>query len=237
LEVCLETENLEEIIIPVQEISSITPGIKPSSNWREIWMENTQSTRYLFSPSGYGLDDGAGYYQLTMLLSNQLGYGITDYFSIGAGIMPIYFLYGIAPPVWITPKVSIPVFKEKLSLGGGAIFGAALGFGTVVLPFAVSTIGNRHTNLTVGFGYPFINAEWYKPVYNLSGMLRLKKSAYLITENYFTNFQGNNYIALSLGGRFVAAKISLDYGLMLVTVTSHFYVIPRFGVTFPMGRK
>ncbi len=53
--------------------------------------------------------------------------GVTNYFSIGAGIVPVFLFGGGATPVWITPKFSIPVVKDKFNVGAGALVGTVLG--------------------------------------------------------------------------------------------------------------
>jgi hypothetical protein len=61
------------------------------------------------------------------VLFNQGGYGVTNYFSIGAGILPVFLFGGGATPVWITPKFSIPVVIDKFNVGAGALAGTVLG--------------------------------------------------------------------------------------------------------------
>lgn len=60
------------------------------------WFENLQSTRYFWAPNGYGLQKGEAYYQNMWIFYNQAGYGFSNYFSIGAGMVPL-FLFGGAP--------------------------------------------------------------------------------------------------------------------------------------------
>ncbi|MCB9270107.1 MAG: hypothetical protein H6561_11110 [Lewinellaceae bacterium] len=77
---------------------------------------NTQSARYFFSPNGYGLHPGEAYYQNVWVLYNQVSFGITNNVSLGVG--GASFPFGAdATPVWMTPKVSVPVVRDKFQVG------------------------------------------------------------------------------------------------------------------------
>jgi hypothetical protein len=55
------------------------------------------------------MNKGEGYYHNFMVFINQATYGVTDNISIGGGLVPL-FLFGGLTPVWITPKVSVPIY-------------------------------------------------------------------------------------------------------------------------------
>jgi hypothetical protein len=242
LEVKLETSSLGKVTIPRTSIKTIT-WLKPSSlKGGKFWSENPQSGRYFWSPNGYGLKKGEGYYQNIWVLFNQASVGVTDYFSVGAGIVPLFFFGGISTPVWIVPKFSIPVVKDKFNLGAGALVGTVLGesnssFGLV---YGLGTIGDRNTNLTLGLGYGFAGGEWgSKPVITLSGMTRLSPKTYLMTENYYIGNIESPVVLLSFGGRTVIKKSGLDYGLFIPISPDlgRFIAIPWLGITVPLGKK
>jgi len=242
LKVVLETSALGKVTIPRASIKTITL-LKPSSlKGGKLWSENPQSGRYFWSPNGYGLKKGEGYYQNIWVLFNQVSVGVTDYFSVGAGMVPLFFFGGISTPVWIVPKFSIPVVKDKFNLGAGALVGTVLGesnssFGLV---YGLGTIGDRNTNLTLGLGYGFAGGEWgSKPVITLSGMVRLSPKAYLMTENYYIGSIESPIVVLSFGGRTVIKKSGLDYGLFipLSSGLDSFIAIPWLGITVPFGKK
>ena len=213
----------------------------------EYWTDNPQSTRYFFSPNGYGLKKGEGYYQNVWLLFNQLSVGVTNHFSIGGGLVPLFLFGGAATPVWITPKFSIPVSKDKLNLGIGALAGVIIGddgdnseaesnngFGIL---YGTSTFGSRNKNLTVGLGYGFSGSGWARsPTITVSGMTRLNPRWYLITENYYIDAGGETTLLISGGARVILGKkAGLDFGLAapFYNDMGTFIAVPWLGLTIP----
>jgi hypothetical protein len=126
LKIVLKTEKLGEISIFKSDIKSQEIVKVQQIKDDKYWFPNPQSTRYFWSPNGYGLKKGEGYYQNIWVLWNQFAYGLTDNFSVGAGIIPT-FLFGAPTPVFATVKFSIPVKKNKFNIAAGAIAGTVLG--------------------------------------------------------------------------------------------------------------
>lgn len=208
----------------------------------EYWMDNPQATRYFFSPNAYGLKMGEGYYQNVWVLVNSFAVGITDYFSIGGGVVPLFLFAGSPTPVWITPKFSVPVAKEKFNLGGGALLGTVLGeeetgFGIL---YGISTLGSKDKNVSLGLGYGYAGGDWAKaPMINLNTMIRFGPKGYFISENYFIQTEGTTALILSLGGRHIIQNAGLDYGLIIpfISEMDSFIAFPWLGITIPFGKK
>jgi hypothetical protein len=235
----LKTDKLGQLTFNKEDIVKITPINPDKIKQGEYWFENPQSTRYLWSPDGYGLKKGEGYYQNIWVLFNQVSYGVTNYFSIGAGILPVFLFDVGATPVWITPKFSIPVVKDKFNVGAGALFGTVLGesetgFG---LLYGLTTAGSRDMNISVGVGYGVSGSGWARsPLISLSAMARTGARGYLITENYYINLGDGSLVLLSAGFRWVIKKAGLDFGLVLpVTEDIDFFALPWVGVIIPFG--
>ena len=222
----------------IYQIVSSKPGTK------EYWHRNIQAARYFWAPNGYGLQKGEGYYQNYWVLFNQVSYGFTDYFSAGFGMMPLFIFGGAPTPIWVTPKFSIPVVKNKFNVGVGGLFGAVIGedgtsFG---LAYGTSTFGSRDLNMSVGFGWGYTGESWANtPLINVSGIARVgRKGGYIMTENYFINFNGDDFIALiSFGGRNLINSISIDYGLFIPISNEldSFFAFPWLGITIPFQKK
>jgi hypothetical protein len=240
LKVVVKTEKLGEISIfrtdikrqEILEVQQIKEG--------KYWFPNPQSTRYLWSPNGYGLKQGEGYYQNIWVLWNQFAYGLSDNFSIGGGIIPLFLFGGTPTPVFITAKFSIPVVENKFNIGAGAIAGTILGeeetgFGIL---YGLSTFGTPDNNVTVGMGYGFAAGEWASsPMININGMFRVSSRGYFITENYYINAGGENVVLITLGGRSIIKKAALDYGLVIpIADIGQFVAIPWLGFTVPFGK-
>jgi hypothetical protein len=236
----LKTDKLGQLTFNKRDIVRIIPINPKSIKKGQYWFENPQSTRYLWSPDGYGLKKGEGYYQNIWVLFNQVSYGVTNYFSVGAGIVPVFLFGGGATPVWITPKFSIPVVKDKFNVGAGALLGTVIGepetgFG---LLYGLTTAGSRDMNMTLGVGYGVSGSGWAKsPLISLSAMARTGARGYLITENYYINMNGETILLLSAGFRWVIKKAGLDFGLVMpVEEDITFFALPWLGVTIPFGK-
>ncbi len=235
----LKTEKLGEITILKADIKNTESVQVQQIKDGKLWFENPQSTRYFWSPNGYGLKKGEGYYQNIWVLWNQFSYGLTDYFSIGAGIIPI-FLFGAPTPVFITPKFSIPIKKDKFNIGAGAIVGTVLGeegtgFGIL---YSNATFGSRDANVSIGAGAMFAGGEWApSPLINFSGMFRVTNRGYFITENYLVSDGDFTVVMLSAGGRWIIKKAAIDYGLFLPISSDGIpFAAPWLGFTLPFGK-
>ena len=241
LKIVLKTEKLGEISIfrsdikrqEIVEIQQIKDG--------KYWFPNPQSTRYFWSPNGYGLKKGEGYYQNIWVLWNQFSYGLTNNFSVGGGIIPLFLFAGTSTPVFATAKFSIPVIENKFNIGAGGIAGAVLGeegasFGIL---YGLTTFGSPDNNVTVGMGYGFAGGEWAQaPMINLNGMFRVSSRGYFITENYIISAGGEGVVVISLGGRSIIKKAALDYRLILPLSADFdgFIALPWLGFTLPFGK-
>ena len=182
------TGKYGQLTILKKDITKVTEIARSSVVKGKIWGENPQSARYLFMPNGYGLKKGEGYYQNIWVLFNQVSVGVTDYFSVGAGTIPTFLFGSGLMPVWVVPKFSIPVVKDKFNVGIGAFAGTVIGesnsgFGIL---YGLATVGDRNSNLTFGLGYGYAAGSFAKsPMISLAGMVRVSPRGYLLTENYY----------------------------------------------------
>ena len=239
LSIVLKTRKLGEITIYKVDIKSRKDVKIQQIKGGKLWFSNPQSTRYLWSPNGYGLKKGEGYYQNIWVLWNQVSYGVTNNFSVGGGVIPLFLFGGAPTPIFVTAKFSIPVVKNKVNIGGGAIAGAVLGdeLGFGIL-YGLSTFGTPDNNVSVGLGYGFTGEGWISsPLININGMFRITNRGYFITENYYMNIDGESAIFLSLGGRWIIKKAALDYGIILPIIEDVGFIgIPWLGFTIPFGK-
>jgi len=191
-EVILRTEQLGEVTLKrasIESIKKVDPGRIRDG---EYWFPNPQSTRYLFAPNAIGIRKEEGYYQNTWVLFNNVNYGVSNNFSIGAGTVPIFLFGAEALPLWILPKVSVSTPQQNLHVAGGALLGGVIGEdgGGVGLFYGNATVGSRDHNATIGLGYGYLGDEISDtPAVNISGMTRIGKKTYLISENYFRSYE------------------------------------------------
>ena len=240
--ILLETEKLGQLTLRKIDIRSIKPVNVTKIKNGVYWFENPQATRYLWSPNGYGLRRGEGYYQNVWVLFNQFSVGVSDNISLGGGLVPLFLFAAGVTPVWLNVKGSIPVAKDKFNIGLGGLFGAILGeadagFGIV---YGLTTFGSRDKNLSLGLGYGYAGGDWAtSPTVTISGLLRTGQRGYLLTENYYIGTAGDNLILLSIGGRRIINRSGLDFGLFMPVGkgVNTFIAIPWLGLTIPFGKK
>lgn len=242
--IVLRTESLGNVNIQRRIVRSIKPVAKNQIVHGQFWSENPHTTRYYFQSNGYGLRKGEGYYQNTWILFNQVSYGFTDNLTIGVGLVPLFLFGASSSPVWITPKVSIPVVKDQFNVGVGAFVGTIIGddqsSGGFGLVYGNTTFGPREKNVTLGLGYGFANGEWSQyPTFSVSGMSRAGKKFAFISENYFISAGGETVALLSAGGRFIGRKVSIDAALIAPFTPEQgaFYALPWLGINVPFGKK
>ncbi len=205
----------------------------------QYWTETLQATRYFWLPNGYGLQKGEAYYQNAWLFFNQASIGLSDNFSIGAGMVPLFLFGGSPTPVWITPKFSIPVVKDNFNVGVGALLGTVIGAGDggFGLLYGVTTFGSRDKNLSLGTGWGFGGGNMANsPTVSFGGMVRTGAKGYFMTENYLINAGGSSLGLLSAGGRRILGKVSLDFGLIVPmgSEIGTFFAVPWLGINVPL---
>jgi hypothetical protein len=235
----LRTTNIGDITIQRKNIKSIVQLKGGEIIDGQYWFENPQASRYFWQPNGYGLKKGEAYYQNIWIFWNQVSVGFSDYFSAGAGIVPLFLFGGAPTPVWITPKFSIPVVRDKFNIGTGALMGTVLGedetgFGIL---YGVTTFGSKDKNFSIGLGYGYAGGDWADaPTITFSGMVRTGENGYFITENYFIGTAEDNILLLSLGGRRMVRRVGIDAAVVIPTgFDGDLIVIPILGLTVPFG--
>lgn len=234
-------------VLTIQQADILTVKKMDTSNFVKgnYWPTNPHSSRYFFSPSGYGLRKGEGYYQNAWIFFNQVSYGFSDYFSMGVGLVPT-FLFGAGTefmPVWITPKFNMPYKNGKGAFGVGSILLGVLGDdeGTAVgLVYGTNTFGTRDKQITLGMGFGYNKDGGFSdyPVFNMSGMIRTGKNWAFVSENYFFTF--DEFGALVSGGaRYMGKRIALDFGgfIPLFPDVGGLYVLPWLSISVPFGQR
>lgn len=244
----LKTQKLGVLKFARSDIKSmevVTPGQLKAGTY---WFDNPQATRYLFAPNGYGLKKGEGYYQNIWVIFNQASVGLTNNVSVGLGMVPL-FLFGGPTPIWLLPKVSIPIKKDRFNLGAGALIGTVLdtqeddfgetgstGYG---LLYGLATLGSRDKNISMGLGYGYAGGGLAKsPTITISGLIRTGQRGYFITENYILSSDTETFGLIGLGGRRIIKRAGIDFGLVGVVSPEidRPIAFPFLGLTVPFGK-
>ena len=233
---------LGEVAIPLGSIKKIDKIEADRIKGNVYWSANPLSTRYFWAPNGYGLRKGEGYYQNVWVFFNQMSVGLSDNASIGVGLIPTFLFGAEATPIWVTPKVSLPVSAENnnVHLGLGGLLGTVAGVGSSSfgILYGVMTVGSPDTNVNIGLGMGYLDNDWAaKPTLTLSAMIRTGKRGYFLTENYLLDWGPNGFGVVSFGGRTVGKRLSFDYGLMIPVSGGQTNVaIPWIGIAVPFGK-
>lgn len=261
-ELILRTESLGDLTISNSKIRDIKLVEKEQIVNGKYYFPNPHPTRYLFGPSAIPLEKGEGYYQNAYLFVNGVQVGITDHFSMGGGVViPIMF--------FITPKFGYKV-GDYVHIGGGILFGTTLSkdipFG-LGIGYASLTIGTKENNFSLNAGWGALKEEVYsydsitfaetstkewrtskKPMFSLSGMVRIAPKVALISENWFFateqeiyneawpyDISGYEYkysSVISFGFRFLGERNSFDFALLLPTIESQTIGLPYIDYVF-----
>lgn len=245
----IKTESAGNITIKKKKIKSIDfdyiqsnkTGIKlkKSKAFRDY------SYRYFLGTSGYNLKKGEGYYANTMLFYNDFNYGLSNYFSIGAGTIPLFLFNGAPTPIWIKTKVSTPLVKNKFNVGGGAMFGTVIGEdidfeGIPIWLYAVGTLGSKNNNITLSVNYVYGGGgEWIPAFFTLSGKYKISSRTFLMGDSYFSYGGYDDGFITLLGGRTMFRGITLDYG-GIIPIFGDFdfglYIFPYLGIKLGFGK-
>lgn len=239
-EVVVDTRGAGEVTLRREDVATMREVNRSRLRDGEYWFENPFATRHFFAPTAIGLRGGRGYYQNTWVLLNDVNYGVTDNVSVGGGTVPLFLFGASATPVWLLPKVSVSTPRENLHLGAGALVGTIAGeeSGGAGIVYGLSTIGSREKNFTIGVGYGYAGSEWSRtPAVNLSTMLRIGRTTYFLSENYFfPGTEGANGV-ISAGVRWAPEDFAVDFGLFRpVAAEGSFIGAPWLGVTLPFGQ-
>ncbi|MBL7864877.1 MAG: hypothetical protein JNK10_08385 [Cyclobacteriaceae bacterium] len=237
----IQTEQLGILQFPRENVREIIPIRPDQIKEGGYWFENPQATRHFWAPNGYGLRKGEAYYQNVWILFNQFSVGVTNNFSVGFGLVPAFLFAGAATPMWITPKFSIPVSREKFNLGIGGLIGTSSltekgnGFGIL---YGMTTFGGKDKNISFGLGYGYSGGKMAShPTITMSALVRVSARGYFITENYYLGT--SSLVLMSLGGRRMVNRTGIDFGLVIPIESgmSTLVAIPWLGITAPLHKR
>ena len=182
-----KTDNLGVLNIPTKNIKKITEIDKTNMKNGEYWFPNPNSSRYFFGPSGISLKKGEGYYQNIYVAYNSVSYGVTDYFTIGGGVV-------LPVAAFITPKISFKI-APKFYMGAGTLLGIAPDNTVIGIAYGIATYGSIEHNITLGSGFGFYDDTFQeKPIITLAAMTRVSKRISLVTENWMVPYTNYEYI-------------------------------------------
>jgi hypothetical protein len=141
---------------------------------------NGHASRYVFSPSGFGIEKDSAYLNVVGPLID-FQYGISDKVSVGIGTPLFLGVYGTAS---YHTQVS-----EKVHFKTGLLAGVpTVGRGTFLLPFAVGTYGTADNQVSLGLGYSSFNSDDFElngAAVNIGGYHKLGSRIGLVYEAWY----------------------------------------------------
>jgi hypothetical protein len=194
----------------------------------ELWFDDANRTRYLYGPSALMLKRGEAYFSQKELLISELGYGITDNFSVVVGALPVLWFVPDGRGLNATGGLKVGgSLTEMFHLGGGLQFIVLPNVsGTTQSPaaggfvFATATWGRSDQHLSVSASYPVVFSGGQDPVVSafiatVSGSLRVGKHIALVSENWLvlpSAFPGDFLLADGISLRFMGERFAVDVG-------------------------
>lgn len=254
-EVIIMTENLGEVAIEKMRIVSIENSSEAERIQEESF--NPQPSRYFFAPSAFQMKKGEGYYQNTMLVYNQLSFGISDHITVGLPFL-LPFYGGVTVKAG-TPLTPMDEQGKALHASTGLIYvtpitGGQLDRG-VGLSFVNLSFGSESRHFTAGVGRFFqtiftsIEEDGTfigNAIFNIAGMAKVGNNMWLMTENYFLfedNGAATGFVAVGFRkGRSRAKGTMLgtlwDFGILsFVNGGQLAGLTPTVGLTLPFSTK
>jgi len=180
----------------------------------EHWYPNPLPGNYFFQPSGLPLAKGDINVKQSYLFFNSFNYGLTKNISLGAGFQNVVnpekydgydYLY------YINTKFTFKL-DELVYVGGGGNYYQLAGSSLPpqFLSYLNIGLGNTNNNLTITGG--LISGDDTHPYGSLSGMVRIKKHLWIISENAFGIVENEFYF---LGGLRINERVfTADIGIM-----------------------
>ncbi len=239
----INSSSLGIITFPSANVKSIDEVKFYRISKGNFWYENPSSNYYLVSPSAFPVGKREFYFRNTWVVMNTVGYGITDYFSLNAGFDFISLLVkdkkeGHHPNFMLFPQFSFSLSKySRIATGflfiNGKYFSLDNNIGISLLNF---TYGDKERNIGIGLGYdvldPYVSLK--RPVLFVNGICRVSNRIALEAELYRWPINEERRYIINYGVKFIARKMSVDFGFFQdTTLIDDYYIgIPILSFTF-----
>ncbi len=202
----------------------------------ELWQNDPNYTRLLFTPTGRALKSGQGYFSVYEIFFPFVAVGITDYLTLAGGFS--LFPGAESQVLYLAPKIT-PVQLKNFDLAGGILYMRVPeedeGVGII---YSVGTYGNESVSFTLGLGFAFAGGEVAdKPVFALGLEARISKSTKFISENWL--IPDSDVQLVSAGIRFFGENLAADFALIYPAGADPegFPFVPWIGFAYNFGGK
>jgi hypothetical protein len=207
---------------------------------------NRHSNRYFFGQSAFNIEENDMNITSNMGVQTAIEYGISNHISVSAGANLFSFIDSEFETVNIlSAKVAGYQVSKRTTLGVTGFYGINADDRHQMVS-GLFTNGDHNHNFTIGLGAYFTNWDDYiydpstfsgyvtpatqaSALLTFSGMWRVSKSTFLITENWITSYYEHENI-FSFGVRFAGSKLAFDAGLMYLSYDENYY--PYLGLSY-----
>ncbi|MDB4886879.1 MAG: hypothetical protein JWN79_2317 [Gemmatimonadetes bacterium] len=189
----------------------------------EVWPEDPSRTRLFFAPTGRTLRKGEAYFADAYIFFPSFQLGMSDAFTMGAGMSLFPGLSLDNQIFYLTPKLGV-LAGPNLNISVGALVAGA-GMVSDDSPFGiaygVATYGGEDRNLTAGGGVLYSRARAdNSALLMVGGTNRISRGVALVSENYF--YTRGSGALLSGGMRFIGERLSVDLAFFVASSAAQY---------------
>lgn len=204
---------LGESSIPRSSIASVRLMGAATLHGGEYWPEDPSRTRLFFAPTGRMLRSGEMYFADAYVFFPSIQGGVSDRFTIGAGMSVFPGIPLDEQAFYATPKVGVYA-SPKVNVAVGALVAGAKSLSDespAGIVYGVGTFGGEDASVTIGSGFGFSRTTASSTaLIMLGGSRRVSKSVALVSENYIATGSDADGALLSGGLRFMSERIAVD---------------------------
>lgn len=240
-------------------VDTLRDGVEPLEAVPDGGLPNRFSPWLLTGQTAYNPDKGKLYYRNTLLVVNELHYGLTRNLSVGVNVNPFYGEFNqlgnlsrerlFGATVRLFSKLTFPIGKQ-FRFGVNAIYqprqkGQLFQLDQQIVVQGLMSFGNTERNATLGYGLRFFPdyTNYTKSSYIRAGVMhKIGRTLTFLSDNtfYLNPFAYNGFYTDALAELSVALRLnrqrhSFDFGAVS-TIQSRLYIDPGFGRSSPGTR-
>jgi hypothetical protein len=206
----LATTNAVRMVIPLGAIASWRRGAGQLVGG-QFRPGDPHATRLFFGPTARTLPAGEGYFADYFLFFPMVGFGVTDYLTLAAGIS---IVPGVDEQiVYFAPKVRVAHGPKFSASVGGILFTLTGGGGQAGAAYGAVTLGDENNAVTLLAGLTEVDGRFSStPGFLIGGETRLGRGTKLMAEVWA--FPAGDFVPAIAGLRFFGSRVAVDFGFM-----------------------
>lgn len=232
----LKTSTLGTVYVPSDRVARLEKAeyaqrVRPGSRHPAEGYPNLFPQYLNFTPTAFQAERGRVYYRNTYVYVNQFDAGLSDNWSVGAGLItPFAFVWA----GWLATKVSVPLGpRARVGVQGQYFFGGFTLFDTEAfstnLVQGVLSLGTTQNNVTFGLGKSF-GRDAEGAILTVGVVRKASPLLTFISENQLIIGSSSTPVKLGGGLRFDRQRHSFD-----VSANVYFGVLGGFSNRTTVG--